>query len=158
MSAINELKKQVEDYIEKYVDIPKVEELDEEDMSLFGLSSATNEQLKEYLEFYGAYKSYLESKLAIIESNMGMLRSMLDNKMDRKMDLLSREAAKRVTKDFARGRAMNEDEEIQNLSNEVNLLSAIFTRVRGMKDSYTTAYNTVSRMVTLKENSKEQIF
>ena len=152
-----ELVDKVKKYIDQYVDIPTVDELDEE-MPMTDLHRATNDHLREYLEVYGSYKASLETKLAIIESNLGILRNLYDSKLERKMDILSRGSEKRVTKDFARGRAINEEIELQNLSEETILLNAIFIRVRGIKESYSTAYNTVSRMIALKDDSKEKTF
>ena len=152
-----ELVDKVKKYIDKYVDIPTINEL-EEIMPMIDLHRATNDHLREYLETYGSYKASLESKLAIIESNFSIIKSLYDNRLERQMDTISKKQEKRMTKDFARGRAINEDDDLQNLSEEIILLNAIFIRVRGIKDSYSTAYNMVSRMVSLAENSKEKTF
>ena len=153
--SIDNLKKQVNDYIIKHIDIPTIDELEDE-YDIFGLSKATNDQLKEYLEMYGGYKSYLESRMAQVESMLGMYRSQLDVAMNHKVSELSKEYKTRPTKELIQGRAMSESQEIQDFNRDVTLLNAIFVRVRGMKESYTTAYNTVSRVVALRENNPRE--
>ena len=147
----------VEAYINRYVDIPRIDELENE-MPMQQLHRATNQDLREYLEVYGSYKATLETKIAIIESNLSIIKNLFDTKLDIKIGELSKNREKRPTRDFIRGQAMHEDEYLQNLSEELGMLNAIFIRVRGMRESYTTAYNTVSRMIALRETSPEKSF
>ena len=142
----------IKDYIDKNVGIPSVEDVSKEhDVYLYNLNKCTREDLKRYLQIYGSYKSTLDNKLAILESNLGMMRNVFDKKMDLEIARILNDYNKRPIKDFVRSRAMAENIELQQLDDGINMMTGVFVRVKGLRESYLTAYQTVSRVISLMD-------
>ena len=142
----------VKDYIDKNIGISSVEDVAKEhDVHLYNLNSCTREDLKRYLQIYGGYKSTLDNKLSILESNLGMMKNVFDKKMDLEIARILNDYNKRPVREFVRSRAMSENEELQQLNDGINMMNAVFVRTRGLRESYITAYNTVSRVISLMD-------
>ena len=150
----------VEDYVSKNVGIPElgVNEADfSDDIVLSNLSNCTNDQLEEYLSLYGSYKSFLESQLSRAESRRGLLRGMFEDTLSKEQYSLSLQYDKRQTKDFLRGEAMLNNKYLDDLHNDLLESDALCVRISGMKDSYSSGFATVSRVVSLRISGREQV-
>lgn len=157
---------QILDNVEKYVKevaVPnlKMEAGDRTDIDLDDLSSATNEQLEQYLAVFGGYKSYLESQLSVIESKKGVLEAGFEeglNKMYYQMEQKYHDyVGRKPNKEALRGEALAENSQLKNIRQELIEAEAIYNRVRGLRDAYNSAFNTVSRIVALRASGKDQV-
>ena len=151
---------QVEDYVSKNVRVPELgvnESNFSDDIDLSYVSNCTNDQLEEYLSLYGSYKSWLETQLSRAEARRGLLRGMFEDTLSKEQYSLSLQYDKRQTKDFLRGEAMLNNKYLDDLHNDLLESDALCVRIGGMKDSYSSAFATVSRVVSLRISGREQV-
>ena len=163
----NEFVSQIKNEINTYMDdinIPTLSIADNyediltpEDVPISKISSATNLDLERYLEVYGGFKSYVEVQLGMAESEMKLLEGAFEEGLAKEMYSLSQHYAKRPTKEFIRGEALQRSIKLETLRKEHLKAEAVYTRLLGLHKAYTTAFQTVSRLVALREASKDQI-
>jgi len=143
----------------KYVDslmVPTLEvNLDErEHLEFSDLMNATNKELEEFLVVYGGYKAYLESQMADAQAKKNALNAAFDEgyatAVSRVADEREETGKKKFTREEIRGVVMDKYESLRELRREIIEQEAIETRVAGLLNTYTTAYNTVSRVVTIR--------
>ena len=70
--------------------------------------------------------------------------------MFRIADEREKEGLKKLTRDEVRGAVMDTYDSLKELKRDIIEQEAIETRIIGILNTYTTAYNTVSRVVTLR--------
>lgn len=152
--------RRVDEYISKNVDVPNLSIDTSEfgdDILVSNVSNCTNEQLEEYLSLYGSYKSFLEAQLSRAEARRGLLRGMFEDTLSKEQYNLSLQYDKRQTKDFLRGEAMLNNKQLDELYGNLLEADALCVRIGGMKDSYSSAFATVSRVVSLRISGREQV-
>ena len=118
------------------------------------LMNASNRDLSEFLVAYGGYKAFLESQIADAQAKKNALTAAFDEGFATAVFRIAdeRETAgqKKLTRDEIRGAVMDKYEQLKELKREIIEQEAIETRINGLLYTYTTAYNTVSRVVTLR--------
>ena len=127
---------------------------DREHLEFSDLMNASNRDLSEFLVAYGGYKAFLESQIADAQAKKNALAAAFDEGFATVVFRIAdeREAAgqKKLTRDEIRGAVMDKYEQLKELKREIIEQEAIETRINGLLNTYTTAYNTVSRVVTLR--------
>ena len=127
---------------------------DREHLEFSDLMNASNRDLSEFLVAYGGYKAFLESQIADAQAKKNALTAAFDEGFATAVFRIAdeRETAgqKKLTRDEIRGAVMDKYEQLKELKREIIEQEAIETRINGLLNTYTTAYNTVSRVVTLR--------
>ena len=127
---------------------------DREHLEFSDLMNASNRDLSEFLVAYGGYKAFLESQIADAQAKKNALTAAFDEGFATAVFRIAdeRETAgqKKLTRDEIRGAVMDKYEQLKELKREIIEKEAIETRINGLLNTYTTAYNTVSRVVTLR--------
>ena len=140
--------------IEKTVYVPSLNwNLDEQpDLEFPNAWRATNEELQRFLTMYGNYKSYLEYALADKQSRAHALADQYDELMAVNMYMFVKKNtdAKRMVKEQVKGAVIDSDENIQKHIKELRNVESECKRLEGLLASYTTAYNTISRIISLR--------
>ena len=85
------------------------------------LTNYENKELEDFLTMYGGYKGYLETK-----------------------------DKKKPTREELRGEIMTKFEALRELRRDLIEQQALLKKSTGLLNTYTTAYNTVSRVVALR--------
>ena len=149
----------------KYIDSLMVPALDvnlddREHLEFSDLMNATNKDLSEFLVVYGGYKAFLESQIADAQAKKNALNAAFDEgyatAVFRIADERETAGQKKLTRDEIRGAVMDKYEQLRELKREIIEQEAIDTRIGGLLNTYTTAYNTVSRVVTLRMEPRNE--
>ena len=144
---------------QRYVDdlmIPQLEKdiIKEYSLEFSNLMNEDNRKLEEYLTAYGGYKAYLETQVAETSSKKNALEAAFDEGYATAIFKLAEEreieGKKKLTREEVRGAAMSTYEQLRELKREIIEQEAVETRITGLLNTYTTAYNTVSRVVTIR--------
>lgn len=152
--------------IERYVDylaVPEfsIEKLTREEIPLENLQDLTNKELEEQLSLFGGYKSYLEAQLGLVEAKRGALEASLEALLTRTMYKTEKKytdkGLKKPTKDSLKGEAVENNEQLQGLTKELIQSEALSTRVKGLRDAYSSQYAAVSRVIALRATVPDQI-
>lgn len=143
--------KKVEEYM-KDINVPEVSQPKTSGKigSLSDLNNSTDEQLEELLLLYGGYRAYLESNLAYLDSKRGLLESSFEEGLAKMMFTLQKDREKRVAKEMLRGEALVLNPQLKKARQQLIETEAIYARIRGLKEAYRAAFDTVSRVVTLR--------
>lgn len=140
--------------IEERVDVPSLNwNLDEQpDLEFPNAWRATNEELQRFLTMYGNYKSYLEYSLADKQSLAHVLSDQYDQIMSVSMYkfVLQNTDAKRMVKEQVRGAVIDNNPSIKDHLYKMREVESECKRLEGLLASYTTAYNTISRIISLR--------
>ena len=125
-----------------------------EDLDFSNLMNAENTQLETYLTMYGGYKAYIETELADQEAIVGALEasfvedySIAHFKVGREYTELS---MRKPTKEELRGEILTKFPDILAAKQKIIDEKVKLEKVSGLLNTYTTAYNTVSRVVALR--------
>ena len=149
----------------KYIDSLMVPTLDvsledREHLEFSDLMNATNKDLSEFLVVYGGYKAFLESQIADAQAKKNALNAAFDEgyatAVFRIADERETAGQKKLTRDEIRGAVMDRYEQLRELKREIIEQEVIDTRIGGLLNTYTTAYNTVSRVVTLRMEPRNE--
>ncbi len=159
---IDKIMKNVDNFVnELKVPVLNIDLSERQDLDLANLSKATNEQLEEYLDVFGGYKSFLEGQLGIYESKRGILDEAFDEGLFKMYYVLTEkyriEGNKIPTKETLRGEAISENFSLKEIREKLMEMEAICKRLQGLKDSYSSAFNTISRIVALRSTMRDQI-
>ena len=118
------------------------------------INTYDNKILADFLAMYGGYKAYLETKIADIESKVGALEASFNEGYSTALFRIVKEYGdkdlKKPTKDELRGEVMEKYETLRELKKDLIEQQATLKKTEGLLNTYTTAYNTVSRVVTLR--------
>ena len=140
--------------IEKKLNVPSLKwDLEEKPHLQFAEAwRQTNEGLQEYLTMYGNYKSYLEYALSDVQAQAKLLADQFDEAMSVTMYKFVKENtdAKRMVKEQVKGAVINANPSLKDHANELRIAQAEVIRLEGLLASYTTAFNTISRIISLR--------
>ena len=140
--------------IEKKLNVPSLKwDLEEKPHLQFAEAwRQTNEGLQEYLTMYGNYKSYLEYTLSDVQAQAKLLADQFDEAMSVTMYKFVKENtdAKRMVKEQVKGAVINANPSLKDHANELRMAQAEVIRLEGLLASYTTAFNTISRIISLR--------
>ena len=118
------------------------------------LMNADPRKLEEFLVLYGGYKAYLESQLADIDSAKSAVKAAFDEGFATAVYKISEdreaEGKKKFTRDEIRGAATSLYPTLRELSREIIEQEALHAKINGLLNAYSSAYHTVSRIISLR--------
>ena len=127
---------------------------DREHLEFSDLMNSTNKELEEFLVVYGGYKAYLESQISDAQAKKNALIAAFEEgyatAVSRVADEREEAGKKKLTLGEVRGAVMDKYDSLKELKREIIEQEAVETRITGLLNTYTTAYNTVSRVVTIR--------
>jgi hypothetical protein len=141
--------------------VPKLRlDLEErEHLEFSDLMNASNKLLSEFLVVYGGYKAYLETRIADVKAKKTALSAAFDEgyatALSRIVEEREEAGKKKLTRDEIRGVALDNYFQLKELRQEIIEQEALEIQVEGLLNTYTTAYNTVSRVVTLRLDNSQ---
>ena len=120
------------------------------------LMNADSRALEQFLILYGGYKAYLEAAVADVEAVRDALKAAFDNGYQTAGHKIAEdregEGRKKLTRDEVKGATLKTYPSLRELNREIIEQEVIYTKMYGLLSAYTSAYNTVSRIVTLRTN------
>ena len=127
---------------------------DREHLEFSDLMNSTNKEIEEILVVYGGYKAYLESQISDAQAKKNALIAAFEEgyatAVSRVADEREEAGKKKLTREEVRGAVMDKYDSLKELKREIIEQEAVETRITGLLNTYTTAYNTVSRVVTIR--------
>ncbi|MBI2020125.1 hypothetical protein HYS94_01775 [Candidatus Daviesbacteria bacterium] len=128
-------------------------------VDLSQLHNSTNDQLAEYLAFFGGYRAYLETQLSYVEAKKGILESSFEEGLSKMFYTLGDKYkdSKKPLKEAMHGESMQMNPSLKKIKQTLIETEAIYNRIRGLRDSYKVAWDTVSRVIALRLGSKEGV-
>ena len=118
------------------------------------LTNYDNKELEDFLTMYGGYKGYLETKVSDIEATVGALDAAFTEGYNTALFKVAQEydlqGKKKPTREELRGEIMAKFDALRDLRKDVIEQQALLKKSTGLLNTYTTAYNTVSRVVALR--------
>ena len=118
------------------------------------LMNANSRTLEEFLVQYGGYKAFLESKLADIDAAKSAIKAAFDEGYATAVYRITEdrevEGKKKLTREEIRGAALSTYPQLREFSREMIEQEAEYNKLKGLLDAYTSAYHTVSRIVSLR--------
>ena len=156
IKALGRAQREVED-----MGVPKLKvDLEErEHLDFSDLMNSSNRELEEFLIVYGGYKAYLETRIADVKAKKSALSAAFDEgyatALSRIADEREAEGRKKLTREEIRGVALDNYSQLKELRQEIIEQEALEIQVDGLLNTYTTAYNTVSRVVTLRMDNSQ---
>ena len=151
IKALGRAQREIED-----MGVPKLNvDLEErEHLDFSDLMNSSNRELEEFLIVYGGYKAYLETRVADVKAKKSALSAAFDEGYATALSRIAEEreveGKKKLTRDEIRGVALDNYSQLKELRQEIIEQEALEIQVDGLLNTYTTAYNTVSRVVTLR--------
>ena len=150
---LNKVDAQVKD-----LQVPDIEiKLRDKHVALSDLTNCPNAELETLLSYYGGYKSYVEGQLAYAESRRGVIESTFEEGLAKALFEVQQKYEKKPIKEALRGECLQTYPELKVARMELIEVEALCSRLRGMREAYKSAFDTVSRIVALRTASREQI-
>ena len=132
----------------------KVDLSEREELNFSKLMGYDNKDLEDFLTMYGGYKGYLETKVADIEATVGALDAAFNEGYNTALFKVAQEydhqGKKKPTREELRGEIISRFESLRELRRDLIEQQALLKKMSGLLNTYTTAYNTVSRVVALR--------
>ena len=151
IKALGQAQKEV-----KEMGVPSLQiDLDErEGLEFSDLMNSSNRELEEFLIVYGGYKAYLETRIADVKAKRTALSAAFDEGYATAVSRIAEEreeaGKKKFTRDEIRGVVLDNYSQLKELRQEIIEQEALEIQAEGLLNTYTTAYNTVSRVITLR--------
>ena len=124
------------------------------DLEFSKVMNSDNKELEAFLTMYGGYKAYMETKVSEVEATVGAYDAAFNEgyntalyKVVKEYEL---EGLKKPTREELRGEILTRFDSLKEQKYELINQQAILKRMSGLLNTYTTAYNTVSRVVALR--------
>ena len=125
-----------------------------EDLPYDEIRSFDNGQLEALFVIYGGYKAYLETKLSDDEALLGALESTHTEACNIAIHKIAREydnkGKKKTTKEELRGEMYLTYPELRNKQQEIITIRIRVKKISGRLATYSSNYNTLSRVITLR--------
>ena len=125
-----------------------------EDLDFSNLSQYDNKELEDFLTMYGGYKAYMETKVSDVEATVGAYDAAFNEGYNTALYKVVKEyeseGLKKPTREELRGEILTKYNYLREQKQELINQQAILKRMSGLLNTYTTAYNTVSRVVALR--------
>ena len=136
------------------VPLLKIDLEEREHLDFSDLMNSSNQELEEFLIVYGGYKAYLETRIADVKAKRSALSAAFDEgyatALSRIVEEREVEGKKKLTREEIRGVALDNYPQLKELRQEIIEQESLEIQVDGLLNTYTTAYNAVSRIVTLR--------
>ena len=127
---------------------------DRPDLEFSKVMNSDNKELEAFLTMYGGYKGYLETKVSDIESTVGALDAAFtegyNTALFKIVQEYNQQDKRKPTKEELRGEIFSRFESLRELRRDLIEQQALLKKTDGLLNTYTTAYNTVSRIVALR--------
>ena len=127
---------------------------DRDDLEFANLMNHDNRKLEEFLIAYGGYKAYLEAQVADCEAKRKALEAAFDEGDATAIFRIAEEredgGQKKLTREEVRGAALSKYPSLKELRQEIIEQSALHQKMGGLLNAYKSAYDAVSRIVTLR--------
>ena len=124
------------------------------DLEFSKLTNYDNKELEDFLTMYGGYKGYLETKVSDIEATVGALDAAFNEGYNTALFKVAHEydeqGKKKPTREELRGEIISKFDSLRELKQDLIGQTALLKKMSGLLNTYTTAYNTVSRVVALR--------
>ena len=156
IKALGRAQREIED-----MGVPKLNvDLEErEHLDFSDLMNSSNRELEEFLIVYGGYKAYLETRVADVKAKKSALSAAFDEGYATALSRIAEEreveGKKKLTRDEIRGVALDNYSQLKELRQEIIEQEALEIQVDGLLNTYSTAYNTVSRVVSLRMDNSQ---
>ena len=156
IKALGRAQREIED-----MGVPKLNvDLEErEHLDFSDLMNSSNKELEEFLIVYGGYKAYLETRVADVKAKKSALSAAFDEGYATALSRIAEEreveGKKKLTRDEIRGVALDNYSQLKELRQEIIEQEALEIQVDGLLNTNTTAYNTVSSVVTLRMDNSQ---
>ena len=123
---------------------------DRNDLEFANLMNQDNRKLEEFLIAYGGYKAYLEAQVADCEAKRNAFEEGYATAIFRIAEEREEEGRKKLTREEVRGAALSKYASLKELRQEVIEQAALHQKMGGLLNAYKSAYDAVSRIVTLR--------
>ena len=124
------------------------------DLEFSKLTNYDNKELEDFLTMYGGYKGYLETRVSDIEATVGALDAAFTEGFNTALFRVAQEydgqGKKKPTREELRGEIISRFDSLRELKQDLIGHQALLKKTSGLLNTYTTAYNTVSRIVALR--------
>ena len=132
----------------------KIDLGEREELDFSSLMNADTKKLELFLTVYGGYKAHLERELADISSKKNAYEAAFEEAYSAAIFKLADEretiGKKKLTREEVRGAAFGTYDELKEMRKTVIEYETIHTRIEGLLKSYTSGFQTVSRIVALR--------
>ena len=150
MKALGKAQKEID-----ALGLPNFKKLEaREDLHFPNISNSDNKELEEFLTMYGGYKAYMETKVSDIEAIVGAYEAAFNEGYNTALHKIVKEyeleGLKKPTREELRGEILTRFDSLKEQKRELIDQQAVLKRMMGLLNTYTTAYNTVSRVVALR--------
>ena len=124
------------------------------------LVELNDEELETTLYHYGAGKAFLESELSDIESKTALVEDMFNDSFATTsyeiVEKREREGLKKLTRDEIKGAVLSVSSHLVELKEQLREGKARQILVEGELKSYSSLYNAISRVITLRTYDKKE--
>ena len=151
MKALGKAQKEIESL---GIPVFKTDLSEREGLDFSRITNYDNKELEDFLTMYGGYKAYMETKVSDVEATVGAYDAAFNEgyntalyKVVKEYEL---EGLKKPTREELRGEILTRFDSLKEQKQELIDQKAILQRMMGLLNTYTTAYNTVSRVVALR--------
>jgi len=118
------------------------------------ISTSDNKELEDFLTMYGGYKAYMETVVSDYEAIVGAYDAAFNEGYNTALYKVVKEyeaeGLKKPTREELRGEIITRFNSLKEQKRELINQKAILERMQGLLNTYTTAYQTVSRVVALR--------
>lgn len=129
-----------------------------DDFDLSTLVNCTNDDLERLLLIFGGYRAYLDVQIAYVEARKAFFESSFEDENAKVQHNLLLDAGKqKKTKDYLRGESLIRSPQLGEIKHKLNNLNSLYIRLSGLRNSYKSAYDAVSRVVALRLSSRESL-
>lgn len=119
---------------------------------LFGLADANDQTLREMLMKFGGYISWLEAQIGMMEGRRSALKQGYDTAI---MVATSRRRGIKATEKSKEADALSESETLRQTKRMQIEQDTLIATAKGMLEGYQRAWETVSRVVTIRMTEHE---
>jgi len=137
----------------------KVDLSEREDLSFSDLMNVDNRQLEDLLTMYGGYQAYLETNVSDIEATVGALEAAFTESYNTALYKVVKEYEdsnkKKPTKEELRGELFSRFDALKELKQQLIDKEVLRKKTSGLLNTYTTAYTTISRVITLRLSGQQ---
>ena len=124
------------------------------------LVELTDEELQTTLYHYGAGKALLESELSDIESKTALVEDLYTDLFSitsyKIVERREAENLKKLTREELKGAVLLESEDLRNYKDQLREGKSRQLLVEGELKSYSSLYNAISRVITLRTYDKKE--
>ena len=157
--SVNKVIESVDVFV-KELNVPEliIEIEDRVPIDLDEITNSTNDQLGEYLVKFGAYKAYLETHLAVLDSKKSVLEASYEAGLDKLLHILDQkyrnETGKKPVKESLRGEAIALSPQLRQLKSDIIEIEAKRVRTSGIRESFKSCYDMTSRLISLRTSNR----